>query len=215
MKVDTVLFDLDGTLVNTNELIVASFLHTLDQYAPGQYSRDDILKWIGEPLRDSLSRVDPERADEMMAIYRKHNNENHDRLVEEYAGIFETIQTLHTRGFKLGVVTSKYLHMAEKGLKLARLRPFFPVVVGLDDISKPKPDAEPVNRALTLLDASAGKALMVGDSPSDIAAGKNAGTSTAGVGWTVHGKKALQAAGPDIWLDAMQDLLDVLGVKVT
>lgn len=215
MRVDTVLFDLDGTLVNTNDLIVSSFVHTLDHYAPGKYGREEILSWIGEPLYDSLARVDAERADEMMDFYRKHNHAYHDRLVKEYAGVFDTIQALHDHGFKLGVVTTKLFRGAEMGLKLARLKPFFLVVVGLDHISNPKPDPEPVNWALSLLDSLPETALMIGDSPSDIKAGKNAGTLTAGVAWTIHGTKALQVASPDFLLASMPDLLDVLGVKVT
>lgn len=215
MKIDTVLFDLDGTLVNTNELIIASFLHTIDRYAPGKYGRADVLGWIGEPLHDSLSRVDSERADEMMGVYRKHNFEYHDQLVEEYAGVWETIKILQNHGFKLGVVTTKFSRTAEMGLKLARLRPFFEVIVGLDDISNPKPDPEPVNRALSLLDSTPEQAMMIGDSPTDIEAGKNAGTRTAGVAWTIHGSEVLQAADPDWMLTSMPELLDVLGVKVT
>lgn len=213
MAVDTVLFDLDGTLIDTNELIIASFSHTLEPYFSGRYAREDIVEWIGEPLRDSFTRIDSDRADEMITVYRKHNKENHDRLVQEYEGVFNTVKTLYERGFKLGIVTTKFFRTAEMGLKSARLRPFFEVIVGLDDIKNPKPDPEPVNRALALLDSPPQTSLMVGDSPTDIEAGQNAGTFTAGVAWTIHGTEALQAANPDFMLGSMPDLFDALGVK--
>lgn len=214
MNIDTLLFDLDGTLINTNELIIASFLDTLEHYAPGRYGRKDIVGWIGEPLRESFVRVDPDRADEMVTAYRKHNLEHHDRLVEEYPGVFETIRTLHEQRFKLAVVTTKRRETAEIGLKIGRLAPFFDVLVPLDEVSKAKPDPEPIRRALELLDAVPEKAMMIGDSPSDIQAGKNAGTYTAGVAWAIKGANVLRALEPDVMLETMPNLLDVLGVKV-
>lgn len=213
MTIDTVLFDLDGTLIDTNELIIASFLHTIDRYAPGKYNRKDVIGWIGEPLYDSLSRIDADNIEEMMAVYREHNFANHDRLVQEYAGVYATVKTLYDHGFKLGVVTTKFYSGAAKGLTLAGLAPFFSVVVGLDDIARPKPDPEPVNRALAQLGATAERAIMIGDSTTDIEAGKEAGTQTAGVAWTIHGTDKLQAAGPDYWLTSMPDLQAILGVK--
>jgi pyrophosphatase PpaX len=214
MDIDTVLFDLDGTLINTNELIIASFLDTLKRYAPGRYGREDIVEWIGEPLRESFVRVDPERADEMVEAYRKHNLEHHDRFVEEYPGVFDTIRILHEQGMKLAVVTTKRRKTAEMGLKIGRLSPFFDVIVPLDEVSKAKPDPEPIHRALELLDSISEKTMMVGDSPSDIQAGKNAGTYTAGVAWAIKGADVLRALAPDVMLETMPDLLNVLGVKV-
>ncbi|HET7522031.1 MAG TPA: pyrophosphatase PpaX [Bacillales bacterium] len=214
MKIDTVLFDLDGTLINTNELIISSFLHTLEQYFPGQYGRNHIVGFIGEPLRESFERIDGERVDELVGVYRRHNLENHDRLVREYDGVYDTVRMLHSLGFKLGVVTTKMGRTAKMGLRVARLDRFFDVVVPLDDVSKAKPDPEPVNRALELLGSTPETAMMVGDSPFDIEAGKNAGTYTAGVAWSIKGPGALEAEGPDVMLSKMPDLADILGVKV-
>ena len=140
MKIDTLLFDLDGTLINTNEWIIASFLHTLEHYRPGEFTREHAIEFIGPPLVDSFESVDPTRVDEMIQTYRTFNHEKHDELVTEYEGVYETIEQLHEKGFKIAIVTTKIRKTALMGLKLTGLDKFFDVVVGLDDVKKAKPD---------------------------------------------------------------------------
>lgn len=122
--INTVLFDLDGTLINTNELIIASFQHTLDHYYPGQYSREDILHFIGPSLFDTFSAMDPNLTDDMIQMYRTFNHEQHDLLVTEYETVLDTLKILQDRGFKLGIVTTKIRDTVLMGLKLTGLEPF-------------------------------------------------------------------------------------------
>ncbi|WP_017726293.1 pyrophosphatase PpaX [Halalkalibacterium ligniniphilum] len=215
MKIDTILFDLDGTLINTNELIIASFLHTFETYYPGQYTREDAIECIGPPLFDSFHRLDPERVDEMIATYRTHNHAHHDELVTEYEGVYETVKTLHEQGFKLAIVTTKIRATAKKGLKLMGLDPFFDVIVALDDVEKAKPDPEPLLKAMAQLGSSKETTLMVGDSPHDILGGKNTGVKTAVVSWAIKGIDVVRSYDPDYVLETMDDLLDIVGVKTT
>lgn len=210
-KITTLLFDLDGTLINTNDLIIASFTATLNHYYPDKYSREDILPFIGPPLRDTFYSIDRERVDEMIARYREHNLENHDAMVTQYDGVYETIKILHEEGYKIGIVTTKKRDVVRKGLQLSKLEEFFEVIVALDDVERAKPDPEPVLKALHLLGSSPEEAIMVGDNHHDILAGKNAGTKTAGVAWTVKGRAYLEEFEPDYILDHMGDLLTILG----
>lgn len=211
MKVDTLLFDLDGTLINTNELIITSFLHTLEHYYPNQYKREDVLQFIGPPLYDSFYSLNPEKTHEMIEVYRKHNHEMHDQLVTEYETVFETIQYFHEKNFKLGIVTTKLRNTVEMGLKLTKLDRFFDVIVALDDVEKAKPDPEPIEKALQQLNSKPENTMMVGDNSHDIEAGKNAGTYTAGVAWTVKGREYLEKYNPDFMLDKMSDLITIVG----
>lgn len=128
MNINTILFDLDGTLVNTNELIISSFKHTLDHYKPGTYGREDIIQFIGPPLTESFRKVDPERAEEMIEMYRQHNLSFHDELIEEYEGVQETVDTLHKEGFKLAVVTTKRKQTALMGIEVMGLSLIFPAL---------------------------------------------------------------------------------------
>ncbi len=213
MVVNTLLFDLDGTLIDTNELIISSFTHTLNHYYPNQYSREDILTFIGPPLYDTFVEMDKERVSEMISTYREHNLAHHDSLVKEYEGVYETIKTLHEKGFKLGIVTTKMRNTVNMGLKLTGLDQFFEVVVTLDDVKKAKPDPEPVLLALSQLNSKVDEAIMVGDNHHDVLAGKNAGTLTAGVAWTIKGKEHLASYQPDYMLDHMSDLFKIVGAE--
>ncbi|WP_227937301.1 pyrophosphatase PpaX [Alkalihalobacillus deserti] len=211
MKIDTLLFDLDGTLINTNELIIASFLHTLEQYRPGEFTREHVIEFIGPPLIDSFKTVDPTRVDEMIQVYRTHNHANHDDLVTEYEGVYETIEQLHEKGFKLAIVTTKIRKTALMGLKLTGLDKFFDVVVGLDDVEKAKPDPEPLEKALKRLGSSKETAMMIGDSHADVLAGKNLGVPTAVVGWSIKGEEKIRTFEADYTLSNMRDLLAIVG----
>lgn len=208
----TALFDLDGTLINTNELIINSFLHTLGKFYPNQYQREDVLPFMGPTLQETFSSIDPNRVDEMIHEYRTFNIAQHDLLVTEFEGVFETIQTLQQSGYKLGIVTTKLHDVVEKGLKLSRLDRFFDVVVALDHVKNAKPDPEPIFKALDLLNSQPAEAIMVGDNYHDILAGKNAGTKTAGVAWSAKGRDYLARFEPDYMLENMADLLPILGV---
>lgn len=210
MKVNTVLFDLDGTLINTNELIIASFLHTLDTYYPNKYKREDVLAFIGPSLRETFSSMDPERTEEMIQAYREFNHAHHDELVQEYETVYETVEQLAKQGYKLGIVTTKARKTVEMGLNLTKLHQFFDVIVTIDDVEHVKPHPEPIEKALHLLDANPATTLMVGDNHHDILGGKNAGTKTAGVAWTIKGCDYLAAYKPDYMLEKMSDLLTIL-----
>ncbi|RFB13568.1 pyrophosphatase PpaX [Bacillus sp. HNG] len=214
MAIKTLLFDLDGTLIDTNELILQSFLHTFETYFPDrQFTREEILPFNGPTLHESFSSVDPDRAEEMIAEYRKFNHEKHDELVTEFPGVFDTIKTLKEQGYKIGVVTTKIRNTVNMGLKLTKLDQFFDVVVTLDDVKNPKPDPEPVLLALKLLGSTPEEAIMIGDNYQDIVAGQNAGTKTAGVAWSHKGKDFLLEYKPDFMLENMSDLLDIVSVK--
>ncbi|MFQ3544889.1 pyrophosphatase PpaX [Halobacillus rhizosphaerae] len=211
MTIRTILFDLDGTLIDTNELIIASFTHTIEQYGNRPYSREEILDFIGPPLKDSMDKIDPDRADELMRTYRKHNIENHDAYVKAYEGVVDTIKNLKEAGFKLGIVTTKMRTTVTMGLELTGLDGLFDTIITLDDVTNAKPHPEPIVKALEALDSTASEALMVGDNVHDIEGGKNAGTRTAGVAWTVKGREVLDQLHPDFMLDHMSDLLKITG----
>jgi pyrophosphatase PpaX len=212
-RITTLLFDLDGTLIDTNELIISSFIHTLNHYYPDQYKREDVLPFMGPPLADTFMKIDSERVDEMIERYRKYNLENHDLLVKEFDGVYETIQELHEQGYKMAIVSTKIRDTVIKGLRLTKLDKFFDVVVGLDDVNHAKPDPEPLQKALQQLGSTPDEALMIGDNSHDILGGKNAGTKTAGVAWSAKGKEYLAQFEPDYMLEHIQDLFDILQVS--
>jgi pyrophosphatase PpaX len=213
MKINTILFDLDGTLINTNELIIESFLHTLNSYYPSKYQRADVLPFLGPTLYDTFGSLNPEKMEEMVKVYRKFNHEQHDLLVTEFETVFDTVKTLQEQGFKLGIVTTKIRDTVNMGLKLTKLDQFFDVVVTLDDVEHAKPHPEPILKALAQLGSSPEETIMVGDNHHDVEAGKNAGTRTAGVSWSVKGREYISSHNPDYLLEKMSDILPIVGAK--
>ncbi|MBS4178411.1 pyrophosphatase PpaX [Lederbergia citrea] len=213
-KITTLLFDLDGTLIDTNDLIVSSYLHTLGQYYPGKYGKEDVLPFMGPTLHEVFTGIDPEKVEEMIAIYRKYNVEHHDLLVKEFDGVFETIRTLHENGYKMAIVSTKVRNVVLKGLVLTNLDQFFDVVISLDEVERAKPDPEPLEKALAALGSTPEEAMMIGDNHHDILGGKNAGTATCGVAWSLKGREYLEEYQPDYILENMADLLDIVGVGI-
>jgi pyrophosphatase PpaX len=210
-NINTILFDLDGTLIDTNELIISTYLHTLEKYFPGKYTREDVLPFLGPTLHEVFGKMDPDRVEEMVLDYRTYNLANHDALVKEFVGVMETIETLKKKGYKLAIVTTKREDVAFKGLRLMKLDPYFDVMIAYDHVKKVKPDPEPIYLALEKLDSKPEEALMVGDNFHDVLAGKNAGTKTAGVAWSIKGREYLAKYEPDFMLENMVDLLRILG----
>ncbi|RPF54386.1 pyrophosphatase PpaX [Aquisalibacillus elongatus] len=210
MSIRTILFDLDGTLIDTNELIIESFKHTLKEHLEEDYSREEILPFIGPPLQESLGKVKPDEVEAMVETYRKHNLENHDLYVKSYDGVFETLQELHDKGYKMAIVTTKIRKTAMKGLELTQLDQFFDVVIGLDDIEHAKPDPEPVLKGMNALGGEPETTIMIGDNSHDIHAGQNAGTKTAAVAWSAKGKSFMESLNPDYMLGHISDLLEIV-----
>jgi pyrophosphatase PpaX len=203
----TYLFDLDGTLLDSIELILSSYRHTM--VAHGREPPDDRfwLVGLGTPLTAQFARVsdDPVEVNRMVESYRAYNLANHDRLVRPYDGVAPVVSELAGRG-ALGVVTSKAHSAAQRGLRLVGLDSYFPVIVGEDDVAHHKPDPEPVRRAIELLGADPGTTVFVGDSPHDMAAGRAAGARTAAALWGPFSRTDLEPRAPDYWLTRPADL---------
>ena len=139
----------------------------------------------------------------------------HDDLVVEYDGVAETLILLKARGIKLAIVSTKKRDIIQRGLKWMGIEDVFDVVIGLDDVVKPKPDPEPILLALSQLNASKDEAIMIGDNYHDIEGGQNAGVRTAGVAWTAKGEEYLASFNPTYMLQHISDLLQMVeGQKV-
>lgn len=208
-RIDTVLFDLDGTLIDSIELIRRSYVHTLREHLRVEPDRESWLAGLGRPLVWQFSQLvsDAREIEAMVATYRRFNFEHHDAMVSAYPGAVEAVRELRASGAKLGLVTSKARHGALRGLSHCGFdAQWFGAIVGADDVELHKPDPAPVRRALELLGASAESAVMVGDSPHDLASGRGAGTRTAAVAWGPFPRERLLATEPDSWLESPRDI---------
>jgi pyrophosphatase PpaX len=204
----TFLFDLDGTLIDSIELILRSYRHTMRTHRGAEPADADWMDGLGTPLWVQFRRFtdDPAEIDAMVATYRAYNLAHHDELVRPYEGVVEAVRALKRRGRPLGLVTSKMRSGAMRGLVRASLDDAFDVVVGADDVTHPKPDPEPVRLALERLGAPASDAVFVGDSRHDLVAGRAAGVKTAAALWGPFDRSHLEDLAPDYWLERPADL---------
>lgn len=205
----TYLFDLDGTLLDSIDLILESFHHTARVHRRPERSDAHWLAGIGTPLRVQLSQMadSDEELEALLDTYRNYNLERHDAMAKPYPGIVEVVKTLHQRKAKLALVTSKLSRGATRGLRLLGLEEEFPVRVCADDVVQGKPHPEPVFKALAALGAQPSEAVFIGDSDHDIEAGRRAGVETAAVSWGPFAREALEAAGPSRWIESPEELL--------
>lgn len=207
MRFQGILFDLDGTLIDTSPLIIRSFQHTFRAAYAQELPESAVCRYFGEPLRKAMEELGrPGDADRLIAIYRAYNLEHHDRLAASFAGVEQTLAALHALGLPMAVVTSKTEATAWRGLRLFGLDGYIRQVVGVEATANHKPHPEPVQKGLAQLGLDAAACLMVGDSPADIASGRAAGLQTAAVSWTLVPWEQVRAARPHYVLQSMSDL---------
>ncbi len=214
-NITTLLFDFDGTLLDTNELIIQTFEHVLNKHYPEQYKREDILPFLGPPLDETFSLIDPKRTEQLIGEYREWNVANHDALSKEFDGVSKALRQLKEEGYKIAIVSTKKNHMVHKGIRLLEVGDIFDTVIGFDDVLKVKPDPEPILLALERLNVDREEALMIGDNYHDIVGGQNAGVKTAGVAWTIKGEDFLEKYNPDYMLQHISDLHAILKEETT
>lgn len=202
-KYTTILFDLDGTLIDTNELIIRTF-----QYIFPDKSRDDVLQYLGPTLRQTFSQTHPDQVDEMIEKYVSWNLSHHDELVEPFPYLTETLAYLQQQGIKLAIVTSKLKKSAMKGIELFNLTSYFDELLFLDDVTEAKPHPEQLLLAMKRLGVEdKSQVLMVGDNVSDIQAGHAAGVDTVLVAWTAKNLEQVKhASQPTYVIDTLKDL---------
>lgn len=210
MKTKALLFDFDGTLLDTNELILQTFMHIFDEKFPGQFSTQDCLKFIGPSLKQTFDELTPGETEEMIKKYKEWNTAHHDELVKGYDAVVETLEQLHKEGIKLAVVSTKSREGLDRGLKVLGAEHLFEVIISMDEVTHVKPHPEPVLLAIEKLGVSKEEAIMIGDNSHDIEGGKNAGVRTAGVAWSAKGESYLQQFNPDYMLHHMSDLLEIV-----
>lgn len=210
-NIKTILFDLDGTLIDTNALIQASFKHTFDVYGY-QFSEEELMQFNGPPLEKTFTSLNAAAAEEMIQTYRQHNLANHNHYVKLFPGVETTLNQLKERGVAMGIVSTKKRNGVELGLEVTGLTKFFDTIITFDDVDQAKPHPEPVLKALQEMNRENAGTLMVGDNYHDIESGQNACVQTAGVAWSQKGASFLEKYHPTFMLREMADLLSMTEV---
>ncbi|MBQ3253091.1 MAG: prolipoprotein diacylglyceryl transferase [Acholeplasmatales bacterium] len=208
-KFDTILFDLDGTLLNTKPLIDRSFIHTFEHFRPDYVLKDEELdSFFGPTLYQTFSKYsnDEKEIEAMIQYYRDYNIPHHDEMVKPFPGAKDILKTLHKKGYKLGVVSSKKTDLVKHGLELFGLLEYMDIVIGADEVENHKPAPDGILLAKKELNGN--NVAYVGDTLNDMAAAKAAGVKAIGVLYIKDPSIMLEAA-PDYVINRLQDLINV------
>jgi len=231
-KINLFLFDFDGTLVNTTPLILRAFRATWERVFGFVYDDSQYIKTFGMLLpkamrllteqaivEERIARPDgpPEfladyltaKSEELTLVYRTFNQQWHDEMIEPFDGVEETLGELRSRGFRLGVVSSKMRAGVRRGLDAYQMAGMFDVIVAGDDCENHKPHPEPLLRAIGAMNAPQTEAIYIGDSTHDIIAGRAARLRTAAAAWGPFPRVELENLRPDYLLDHPKDLLTI------
>jgi pyrophosphatase PpaX len=208
-----VLFDFDGTLVDTTEMIHQSMRHaTSSVLGREDIPRETLLANVGQPLPRQMELIDTENAESLLEAYRSHHERHHDALIREFPGVEESLSRLRSAGIKVAVVTSKRRVSVEMALEIfPGLRNVVDRFVTLEDTTHHKPHPEPLLRGLELLGSiPKERAAYVGDSPFDVEAAKAAELTSVAVSWGAFSEDALRASGPDHLVPDIRSAVDIL-----
>ncbi|WP_027086355.1 pyrophosphatase PpaX [Cohnella panacarvi] len=212
-KIEAVLFDLDGTIIDTNELIIESFLHALRGIVPESFGRTHIIPSMGQPLTMQLQQFSGRQdVEDLTRLYREYNHLRHDEMVSLFPGVEETMRTLHEAGLKIGIVTTKMRAGSIRALELLGVYKVVDTLVALDDVEHAKPHPEPVAKAIAALEVEPSATFMVGDSSVDIRSAIAAGAVPVGVAWSLKGADLLYESGAVHMLHEMNELLTLCGI---
>ena len=204
-----VLFDLDGTLLNTDTLIFESFKHVFKKYFPEhKLTQEELLSFLGPSLKASFSRYTDTKVQECIDYYHDYNHSHHEDFVTIYPHVEEVLRELKMKGYPLAVVTTKTKEAALIGLNLFHFTSYFDVIIGMDDVENVKPDPEGIYKALKKTNCV--KGVMIGDNKSDIMSGKNAGVYTIGVKWSPKGYQEMAELKPDLLIDDMKEIVEFI-----
>lgn len=214
--INTVLFDFDGTVMDTNDIIIRSWQHTFRTIEGKERPLADILTTFGEPLLITMAKLFPQMTvEEGAEIYRDYMKQHYNVLIRPFPGMRELFEALKIRGQKLGLVTSRAGETTRAGLEQFDLLQYFDCIITCDDTNKHKPDPEPILIAMDRLGSKPSETIMVGDTTFDLLSAKNAGVKSVLVGWQMAlSEEEIQGPeGPDYVAMHTEDLLKIIDGK--
>jgi pyrophosphatase PpaX len=211
MRFPVVLFDLDGTVIDSGAIILASMRHAAKEVLGTEVPDEELMAAVGGPgLEAQMQALAPDHVEELVTVYRAHNEPLHDELVC-CGGVEDVLVRLKEEGRRLGIVTAKRRQTVELAFARLPIEHLFETVVGGDETDRHKPDPAPLLLALERLRADPKDAAYVGDAPFDIKAAKAAGLYSVGVTWGgIHARERLETEDPDALVDNAEDLYGVL-----
>lgn len=204
-----IIFDIDGTLTSTNELIFASFNYITKKYLGKTYSNEEILKWFGPTEDVILKEFCGDNYEKAREEYYKFYSDNHF-MADIYPGIEEILKELKTRNTLLSIFTGKGREAATITLKKLGIFDYFDLIITGDEVKEHKPSPEGIEIFLNKFGLSKNDVLMIGDAPSDVKAAHAAGIKVASVLWDSLAKHHVLKMDSDYVFNTVGELRDFL-----
>ena len=205
-KFDGIIFDIDGTLTATNELIFATFNHVTEKYLETTYTPKEITSLFGPTEKTILKNMMSDNFDEAMKDYHTFYESNHNDLAEAYDGIIHLIKSLHKNDIRLSIYTGKGRRSSEITLTEIGIIDYFDMIVTGDDIIGHKPSPEGIEKFIEKFKIPRDRILMVGDAPADIKAARATGIKIASVLWDAYAKDEVMKMGSDYYFNTVEEL---------
>lgn len=214
MKYDTVIFDLDGTLLNTLEDLADSVNFALESFGYPTRTYEEVRTFIGNGIKELVKKAVPTGTDEettlkCLQVFKDHYKTNMQHKTAPYDGIIDLLKELNSKNVKLGIVSNKY-DFGVKNLNKHYFNDLIPVAIGEREGIRRKPAPDTVLAAMEELNSTKEKCLYVGDSPSDILTAQNAGMKSVGVTWGFRDATSLKESGADFLINSPKELLEIL-----
>lgn len=205
-----ILFDFDGTLIDTNELIILCLQETCKKFLNRELSEEDLNAILGKLLVDQFKYMSETMYEDMVEHYKQLYRQNHDKMIKEFPGAKNILMNLKKLGCKTAIVSAKGRNGIKRGLSFLGLDNYIDVIVSAYDVENSKPHPEPALKAINALGGTKDESLLVGDSPYDILCGKNAGIKTVLVDWTLFPKQNILALNPDFYIKSFEELAHIV-----
>ena len=211
-RIKAVLFDFDGTIMDTNTIILESWKHTFNTVLGRDPVREEIVATFGEPLEVTMGKLFPDRdTAEMVNVYRSYQRHIYQKDITLFPGMKEVVTKLKERGYKIAIVTSRFWESTQQGLYKFDISDMIDAVVSAEDTTIHKPDPTPCLLCLEKLGIGPDEAIMVGDSKFDILCARNAGVKSVLVSWTISVDDALrEELAPEYYITNADQLLDIV-----
>jgi pyrophosphatase PpaX len=208
--ISTVIFDFDGTIINTNALIEEGLHHFAYKYRGYRMTRDEIRSLTGKTLEAQMAWINEEKAELMTEQYRIWYAHNHNEKTSAFPGMLKLLSRLKQEGYTLAIVSNNSQQSLDLGLKHLGIADYFDQVITRDDVQTVKPSPEGLNHVLRTFGIRAENAIFIGDTGNDIEAAANAGIQSVMVSWTTMDAKTIMALDPDYILASPVQLHDIL-----
>ena len=208
--IDAVIFDFDGTIINTNDLIKEGLNKIANKHRGCKLTPIELEILTGKALEAQMAYIDITQVDRLVAEFKGWYEQNHDEMARPFPGMVHLIRVLNELGYKIGIVTNNSRKALDKGLKLLAIDQWIDCSITRDDVKETKPSPEGILKALSILGMDTNQALFIGDTAHDILAAKAANVNNALVSWTQHSSEMREQINPNHILESAEALLDII-----